>query len=907
MKGLSPRAQRLIVALSQDEARKIGSSYILPEHVILAMLKKADSVGYTLLVMMNVNVLNFQLAIEQSLTPSNNVSDKIFELPPSRRLSVLIDSARYEAENLGDNYIGTEHLVIAAIKEEGSITNRYFSRSGVNLDFFRSIIPSARKRTEPSISVEGKKRLNNSIIKDLFGPLEESHNEIMKLLDEENELLNEKKSTEENFILDQNSYSQTNSQSKKGSSKESRGKNSVLLEFSRDLTNEMRNGLHDPVIGRQDEIQRVIQILSRRTKNNPLLIGEPGVGKTAIVEGLSQAIVKGDVPYSLLRKKVFVLDLGALLAGTKYRGDFEERLKRIMNEVKEDKNIILFIDEIHTIIGAGGQPGQMDASNMLKPALSRGEIQIIGATTRKEYRKYLEKDSAFERRFQVVKIEEPNDSDTFEILQGIKTKYEEFHNVKYQDDVIPLIVKLAHRYIPERFLPDKAIDILDEIGAQKKIQEESRPSELTELETGIENLIEEKKLLVKNQNYEQAAMVRDKVHELKRKLEIYSEFWKKSNCDNKKVVTQKDVYSVVSRMTGIPIEELDVSQVQRLVNMEEELHKTVIGQHEAIKLISSAVRRNRAGISSGNRPIGSFVFLGPTGVGKTKLAKTLAKFLFGSEESLIRIDMSDFMERHNASRLVGAPPGYVGYEEGGVLTEKIRQHPYSVILFDEIEKAHSSIFNLLLQILEEGELTDGFGHNVSFKNSVIIMTSNAGAREIISQGKIGFSRGFNSSENKIDYEEIKASAILELKKIMSPELINRIDDLIVFGGLTQEEVGKILDIQLKELSDRLIDKNLVLNVKQSAKKYLIEKGYDPEMGARPMRRLIQREIEDPLSILVLTKNDENSNEIIVDYSNEKLLVKFKKVKNNSNNKRKKKKNKKKVNEKITENIELGNL
>lgn len=868
MKGLSPRAQRLIVALAQDEGRKSGSAYILPEHVILAMLKKADSVGYSLLLVMNVNVLNFQLALEQSIVPIKDITDALYEIPPSRRLSVLIDSARVEAQKLGDDYIGTEHLMIAAMREERSITNRYFIRSGISFEAIAALLPEARSRIESSASEHGGMKLQDSIINDLLGD-----NEIPddNLLEEARRALG----LETAGSSDKEQRFVKSSFSKQSGQKEDK-KPSFLSEFSRDLTAESRSGLNDIVVGRQKEIQRVIQILSRRTKNNPLLIGEPGVGKTAIVEGLSQAIVRGDVPYNLLKKRVLVLDLGALIAGTKYRGDFEDRLKKIMNEVKEDKNILLFIDEIHTIIGAGGQAGQLDASNMLKPALSRGEIQIIGATTRKEYRKYLEKDSAFERRFQIVKVEEPNDDETFEILAGLQKKYEEFHNVKYNDDVIPLIVKLSHRYIPERFLPDKAIDILDEVGAQKKIQEESRPSELAELEKSIDELTEEKKLLVKNQNYEKAALIRDKVIALKEKLEIFSEYWKTNSGKLRKEVTASDVYHVVSQMSGIPVEELDVSQVERLVNMENEIHKTVVGQDEAIKLISSAVRRNKAGISSSNRPIGSFIFLGPTGVGKTKLAKTLAKFLFGTENSLIRIDMSDYMERHTASRLVGAPPGYVGYEEGGVLTEKLRQHPYSVILFDEIEKAHPDVFNLLLQILEEGELSDGLGHNVSFKNSVIIMTSNAGAREIISQGKIGFAGFGDKSSNSISYEQIKASAVVELKKIMSPELINRIDDIIVFGELSQEEIKSILDIQLKELSDRLLEKNIELTVKPAAKKYMVSHGYDAEMGARPMRRMIQRELEDPMSMIVLTRLPDSSNEIIVDSNGEKLFVKFKK-------------------------------
>ena len=854
MEGLSPRAQRLLIALAQDEGRKSGSAYLLPEHVILALLKNAESVGYSLLLTMNVNVLNFQLALEQSLIPAKDRAQGIYELPPSRRLSVLMDCARLESQTLGDSYIGTEHLLIAAIREERSITNRYFLRAGISLESIRSFLPEARSHIESSATFKGERRLEKSLLSDLLGD-------------------------EYRGNLDEPSSTLADSRKKEKASKQEK-KDSVLSEYSRDMTAQARSENCDPVIGREKEIGRVIQILSRRTKNNPLLIGEPGVGKTAIIEGLSQAIVKGEVPYNLLRKRVLVLDLGALIAGTKYRGDFEERLKKVMNEVKEDKNILLFIDEIHTIIGAGGQAGQLDASNMLKPALSRGEIQIIGATTNKEYRKYLEKDSAFERRFQIVKVSEPDDSETLEILNGVKKKYEDFHNVKYLDDVIPLIVKLSHRYIPERYLPDKAIDILDETGAQKKIQEEARPSELAELEKNIEELIEEKKNLVKNQNYEQAALVRDKVLALKEKLELFSEYWKKNNGKVQKEVTVKDVCHVISEMTGIPVEDLDVSQVERLIHMEDELHKTVIGQNEAINLISSAVRRNKAGISSGKRPIGSFVFLGPTGVGKTKLAKTLAKFLFGTEDSLIRIDMSDFMERHTASRLTGAPPGYVGYEEGGVLTEKIRQHPYSVILFDEIEKAHPDVFNLMLQILEEGELSDSFGHNVSFKNTVIIMTSNAGAREIVSQGKIGFN-DFADNDGTLDFEEIKSSAVMEFKKIMSPELINRFDDIIVFGGLSEAEVAQILDVQLAELSERLFDKGLKMFVKPAAKKYLIRNGYDPEMGARPMRRLIQREVEDPLSILVLRKDFEESDEIVIDSDGESIKVSFKKPKKTS--------------------------
>ncbi|MCQ2610714.1 MAG: ATP-dependent Clp protease ATP-binding subunit [Treponema sp.] len=842
MKVLSSRAKRLIVALAQDEGRKSGSSYILPEHVILAMLKSADGVGYALLLCLNVNVLNYQLALEQSLVPTNPVTNHNGEIPPSRRLNSLIEAAQIEARSLRDDYVGTEHIILAAIREDRSITNRYFMRSGLDFDQIRALVPQARKRIPSSMVDKGNQKFQSLLLEEILGTDDAALHEDLPSGDKE---------------------------------KRKDKKQSFLAEFSRDLTKECRENSIDPIVGRSKELARVIQILSRRTKNNPLLIGEPGVGKTAIVEGLSQAIVKGQVPYNLLKKRILVLDLGALIAGTKYRGDFEDRLKKIMNEVKEDKNILLFIDELHTIIGAGGQAGQMDASNMLKPALSRGEIQIIGATTFKEYRKYLEKDSAFERRFQVVKVDEPDDGETFSILEGIRKKYEEFHNVVYNDDVIPAIVKLSHRYIPERFLPDKAIDILDEAGAEKKISEELKPAELTELEKSIDQLTEEKKLLVANQDYESAALVRDKVVSLKKRLEEFSEYWQTTNSRTRKEVTASDVCRVISTMTGIPAEDLDDTQTQKLIHMEEELHKTVVGQEEAVSLISSSIRRSRAGVSSTARPMGSFIFLGPTGVGKTKLAKTLAKFLFGTEDSLLRIDMSDFMERHTASRLVGAPPGYVGYEEGGVLTEKVRQHPYSVILFDEIEKAHSDIFNLLLQVLEEGELTDGLGHTVSFRNTVIIMTSNAGAREIINENRMGFIG--KTDDEQVDYKEIKASAVAELKKIMRPELINRIDDIIVFGALTKKEVSAILDIQLGELENRISQQKITLEVTSKAKKYLCDNGYEVTMGARPMRRIIQREIEDPLSLLILSRTSKDSATVCVDFAKDKLTVEFKKT------------------------------
>ncbi len=642
---------------------------------------------------------------------------------------------------------------------------------------------------------------------------------------------------------------------------------SILDQFSRDLTRIARDKLTDPVVGREKEISRLIQVLLRRTKNNPVLIGEPGVGKTAVVEGLAQHIVEGKVPSGLLNKRILSLDLAALVAGTKYRGEFEDRMKKLMNEISEHREVILFIDELHSIVGAGGNDTPMDASNILKPALSRGEIQIVGATTTKEYTKYIEKDMALERRFQVIKVDEATEEEAEIILRGIREKYEKFHNVTYSDEIIKHIVKLSKRYISDRVLPDKAIDVMDEAGVAKKIREENKPSEIREIEESINSLINEKDLLIMHHDYDSAAAVRDKVLELKKHFD--------SICSNiryygngPKVITKNDVAEIVSEMTGIPLEDLDAGESEKLVHMEDELHKTIIGQDEAVSIISGAVRRSRAGFSSGKHPLGSFVFLGPTGVGKTKMAKTLAKFLFGSEDSLIRIDMSDYMERHSVSRLVGAPPGYVGYEEGGVLTEKVRRNPYSVILLDEIEKAHQDIFNLLLQVLEEGELTDNLGHTVSFKNTIIIMTSNAGARQITTEGRAGFTL----DEGVLPYSEIKGSAENELKKFLSPELINRIDDIIVFSPLTKKQVSSILDIKIKELEDRLSEQNISIQLTEEAREYLVENGYEPSMGARPLRRIIQKEIEDPLAIEILSQNSKTCGKILVDIVDDKLTV-----------------------------------
>ena len=624
-------------------------------------------------------------------------------------------------------------------------------------------------------------------------------------------------------------------------------RHSVLSEFSRDLTQITREGLLDPVIGREREMRRVMQILSRRSKNNPVLIGEPGVGKTSIVEGLAAAIVKEQVPRSLFGKRVIALDLASVIAGTKYRGQFEERIKRIIKEVSESKNIILFIDELHTLIGTGGSQGALDAANILKPALARGEIQCIGATTLDEYRKYFEKDSALERRFQSVLVKEPTKEETCAILGGLKSKYEQHHHVHYSDETIKKIVELSSRYIPDRFFPDKAIDVMDEAGALKKMDNTEMPHNVSAIEQRITELAGEKKDLVAVQDYERAALVRDEVRLLKVQLEKIKLRWLNQENETLLEVDPADIAETVSLMTDIPLKSVGSDEAKRLAETEKELHKTIIGQDEAIGIIANALRRSRAGIASADRPIGSFLFLGPTGVGKTLLAKALAEFLFGSTESLIRIDMSDYMEKHAVARLVGAPPGYIGFENGGMLTEKIRRNPYSVVLFDEIEKAHPDVFNLLLQVLEEGELRDSLGHTVNFRNTVIILTGNVGTRNLMEE-PLGFARVENRT---IDYQSMKKSAELEAKKIFSPEFLNRLDSMIVFTPLSEKEIEAVFELELAKLTGRLTAKQLHIRLTGDARAYCIKHGYDPLLGARPMRRLLQTEIEDVLAVKII--------------------------------------------------------
>jgi ATP-dependent Clp protease ATP-binding subunit ClpC len=733
----------------------------------------------------------------------------------------MLENAAEEARTLGNDYIGTEHLLFAAMREQDLPIQVYLNQRAVDTDMLRVVVQTtfnhaANSKTEGDyISADGYQPYFFHPDEILEEPPKASH-------------VHGSRAKPVNYP----------------------SLTPILDEYSRDLTALAKAGKLDPVVGRSREIARAVRIIARRTKNNPVLVGEPGVGKTAIVEGLAQLFVGDDIPEALAGKRILSLDLGSVVAGTKYRGEFEERLKKIMKEIVQAGNVVLFIDEIHTIIGAGGAEGTIDASNMLKPALSRGDIQCVGATTLGEYRRHFEKDAALERRFQAILVDEPDFDETIGILKGIQNRYEDHHRVTYTPEAIQAAARLAQRYITGRFMPDKAIDIMDEAGAMRKLELSVQPPEISGIELEIQQLTEEKGALVSVQDYERAAEVRDRVRNLRGRLESVRDAWERVSREERVLVTEGDIRRVVAEITGIPLTRLEERESKRLLKIEEELHRAIVGQDEAVWRIASAIRRSRAGISSPRRPLGSFIFLGPTGVGKTLLAKRLADYLFGNEESLVRIDMSDYMEKHNASRLVGAPPGYVGYEEGGILTERIRRNPYRVVLFDEIEKAHRDVFNLLLQVLEEGELKDNLGHTVNFRNTVIIMTSNAGVREISRDARLGF----NAGAGIMNLEEIRAAALSELRRLFNPEFLNRVDDVVVFHALDAKQIGIILDIQLEELSRRLAEQGYFMRVLPSARRVLLEKGWDPKYGARPMRRTIQKELEDALSLLLLEGN-----------------------------------------------------
>ncbi len=793
IRGFTPEFQRILTNSVQRIGKINNSVKIEPEHIVLAILEDRDCLAYKALTAMSVDIEDMHSEIVENIKRNEKAVFLPDEIPQSRRTKWLLEAATKEARNFNKDLVGTDHILFASISEVGSPSNEYITSIKLNLDILRRVTFELNKKTEKFPA------FNNSLFNETATATEIA-------------------------------------------------KPSSLKDFCIDLTAKARDGFIDPVFGRDFEIERIIRILSRRNKNNPVLVGEPGVGKTAIIEGLATRIVNGDVPEKFINKKIMTLDIASMIAGTKYRGEFEGRFKKLIKETVDSGDVILFIDELHSIVGAGGAEGAIDASTILKPSLSRGEIRCIGATTLDEFKKHIEKDSALERRFQQVYVEEPDSSTTVKIIKGLASKYEIHHNVHYSDDALLAAVNLAERYITEKFQPDKTIDLIDEAGAVKSLQIVKQPEELKSLENRVEELIKEKTELVRSQNYERAASIRDEVISVRREIDDLKTTWQKSLAVQVNEVTQNDIYDLISKITGIPSVKFEQNEKTKLLQLEDYLKERVIGQDEAVKAITASVRRARAGISNPNRPLGSFIFLGPTGVGKTLLAKTLATFLFGDDKSLIRIDMSDYMEKHNVSRLVGAPPGYVGYEEGGFLTDKIRRKPYSVILLDEIEKAHSDVFNILLQILEEGELQDSSGRTISFKNCVIIMTSNAGARDIINVNKFGFVA--QSSDQ--DQKSIKSSALGELKRIFRPEFLNRIDETVVFRALNSDNLKNIIDIEIKELKERLSKLGITIDISDEAKLFLLhEDHYDKNYGARPLRRIILTQLEDPLSLEIL--------------------------------------------------------
>ncbi|MCK6456307.1 MAG: ATP-dependent Clp protease ATP-binding subunit [Phycisphaerae bacterium] len=806
---------RKVMALANQEAQRFNHEYIGTEHILLGLVKEGSGVGANVLKNLDIDLRKVRLEVEK-LVKSGPEMVTIGKLPQTPRAKKVIEFAIEEARNLNHNYVGTEHLLLGLLREQDGVAAQVLMNLGVKL--------------------------------------EEVREEVLNLLGagvEQEESGAPATPTE--------------------TTKKGKSKTPALDSFGRDLTDMAREGKLDPVIGREREIERLLVVLCRRYKNNPVLLGEAGVGKTAIVEGLAHRIVSNDVPELLADKRIVVLDLAMMVAGTKYRGQFEERIKAVMNEVRRVRNVILFIDELHTLVGAGGAEGAIDASNVLKPALSRGEIQCIGATTLDEYRKYIEKDGALERRFQQIIVEQPNREETVEILCGLRDRYEAHHRVQITDEALRAAVELSSRYISGRVLPDKAIDVIDEAGARVRLKSMTKPPNLADIERQIDRLSAEKDEAVKNADYERAASLRDKMLSLQAQKEAVQKEWRERRKEIGGVVDAEVVAEVVSKMTGVPLTRLEKQEAERLLELEAELHKRVISQDEAINAVARSVRRSRSGLKDPNRPMGSFIFIGPSGVGKTLLAKSLAEFLFGNADALVHIDMSEYMEKHNVSRLIGAPPGYVGYEEGGQLTERIRRRPYSVVLLDEIEKAHPDVFNMLLQIMEEGRLTDSFGRHVDFRNTVLIMTSNIGADKITHQTTFGFER----RDENVTYEKMRTMLKTELETYFRPEFLNRVDEIVVFRKLGHTDLTSIVELELKKVAKRLHEHSLELEITPEAKELLIERGTDEKFGARPLRRAIEQLVEDPLSEMLLRSDFKGCEKVCVvvrEENNEKKLA-----------------------------------
>ncbi|MFH0913114.1 MAG: ATP-dependent Clp protease ATP-binding subunit [Candidatus Omnitrophota bacterium] len=794
---------RKVIILAKEEARRFNHDYIGTEHILLGLVREGEGVAAAVLQKMGVSLEKIRLEIEKLVQPGPT-TQIIGDIPFTPRAKKALELAAEEARALGHNYIGTEHLLLGLLREGEGIASQVLLNMGMDLNTVRNEVMELLGSALPNVGPSGQ---------------------------------------------------------------QAKTKTPALDAFGRNLTELAKENKLDPLVGRHNEIERVIQILSRRTKNNPVLLGEAGVGKTAIVEGLAQSIISGNVPEVLRNKRIIVLDLALMVAGTKYRGQFEERIKAVMEEIKRSQDVIIFIDELHTLVGAGAAEGAIDASNILKPALSRGEMQCIGATTMDEYRKYIEKDAALERRFQTIMVEPPSVDQTIEILKGLRDKYEAHHRVHFLDEALEAAAKLSDRYISGRFLPDKAVDMIDEAGSRARLDVLVVPPDIKKLEETVEAIRKEKEAFIKSQDFEKAASLRDQERQVRQELEQLNREWSQAKDKMRPEVGEEEIAKIISQWTGIPIFRLEEKEGDKLLKIEQDLHKRVVGQDEAISAIAHAVRRSRAGIKDPKKPIGSFVFLGPTGVGKTLLARALAEFMFGDEDALLQLDMSEYMEKFNVSRLIGAPPGYVGYEEGGQLTERVRRRPYSVILLDEIEKAHPDVFNLLLQVFEDGRLTDSFGRKVDFRNTVIIMTSNVGAELIRKTGSLGF----KTHGEEVTYQEMKEKLLEEVKRTFKPEFLNRIDDIIVFRPLLKEDLERIIDIELGFVAERLKDHSITLEVDQEAKAFLMEKGFDPVFGARPLKRTIQRFLEDSLASDIISKKIKEGSIVKVSRKNEELV------------------------------------